>query len=151
MTRMLRDPSLVPLSHQHQHTLAMCVRLDRDVHSGKVDVRVWQEEITRHYTGEIRAHFGAEEQILFPAANHFPELDSLVEELREEHHRLREIFDRAAQREMTAGELGPFSRLLSGHIRKEERKLFESLQRLMRSEDLRSLGERLGNRLSVSD
>ena len=31
---MLRDRNLIPLSHQHQHALALCVRLDRGLKSG---------------------------------------------------------------------------------------------------------------------
>ena len=31
---MLRDRNLIPLSRQHQHALALCVRLDRDLKSG---------------------------------------------------------------------------------------------------------------------
>jgi iron-sulfur cluster repair protein YtfE (RIC family) len=31
---MLRHPSLIPLSHQHQHALALCVTIDRALRSG---------------------------------------------------------------------------------------------------------------------
>ncbi len=144
---MLRSKSLVPLSHQHQHTLALCVRLERALQSGPVDLRAWQQEIKDQYEQELRCHFATEEHLLYPAANHFPELDSLIEELRDEHQRLRELVERARQCEMNQSELGEFQKLLSGHIRKEERKLFEALQRLMRPEDMHALGERLEREL----
>ncbi len=132
---MLRDKSLIPLSHQHQHALALCVRLERALQSGPLDLGAWQQE--------IRSHFEAEEQVLYPAANRFPELDSMIEELHGEHQRLRQLVERAERQEMQKAELGEFQRLLAGHIRKEERKLFESLQRLMRTDEMRTLGERL--------
>ncbi len=144
---MLRDKSLIPLSHQHQHALALCVRLERALQSGPLDLGAWQQEIKEEYEQEIRSHFEAEEQVLYPAANRFPELDSMIEELHGEHQRLRQLVERAGRQEMQKAELGEFQRLLAGHIRKEERKLFESLQRLMRTDEMRTLGERLAQEL----
>jgi len=42
---MLRDKNLVPLSHQHQHYLALCVRLDRAIQAGEVDMEALRVEI----------------------------------------------------------------------------------------------------------
>jgi hemerythrin-like domain-containing protein len=44
---------------------------------------------------------------------------------------------------MDRGELATFVELLSGHIRKEERQLFEAIQKRMRPEELKSLGNDL--------
>jgi hemerythrin-like domain-containing protein len=44
---------------------------------------------------------------------------------------------------MSASDLREFADLLSTHIRKEERDLFEELQSLLTPEDLQSLGTRL--------
>jgi hemerythrin-like domain-containing protein len=92
---------------------------------------------------DIQFHFSAEEQVLFPAANRFPELESLVEELRAEHASLRDFFGRATDRKMGRPDLGEFAKLLSSHIRKEERQLFEAMQKLMQSEEMASMGKRL--------
>jgi hemerythrin-like domain-containing protein len=141
---MLRDPSLIPLSHQHQHALALCVRLDRALlQTGTVDLDPWQLEVHQLYADEVQFHFAAEEKVLFPAARHFSELVVLVEELSGEHERLRKYFVRAGQGTMDRGKLATFVKLLSGHIRKEERQLFEAIQERMRSEDLKSLGNAL--------
>jgi hemerythrin-like domain-containing protein len=144
---MLRDPSLIPLSRQHQHTLALCVRLERALHAGAVDLGVWQLEVHQHYANEVRFHFAAEEKVLFPAVRRFPELAALVEELSGEHERLREYFAHAGQGTMDQGELETFAKLLSGHIRKEERQLFETMQQRMRTEELKTLGEELARSL----
>lgn len=140
---MLRDPSLIPLSHQHQHALGLCVRLERALQDGPVDLGQWQREVHQHYATEVKFHFAAEEKVLFPAARRFPELAALVEELSGEHERLREYFGRAEQGTMNQGEMQAFATLLSGHIRKEERQLFEAIQKRMQPEELKSLGDEL--------
>lgn len=144
---MLRDPSLIQLSHQHQHALALCVRLERALQTGAADLGVWQLEVHQHYANEVRFHFAAEEKVLFPAARRFPELAALVKELSGEHERLREYFAHAGQGTADQGELETFAKLLSGHIRKEERQLFEAVQKRMRPEELKSLGDELARAL----
>ena len=69
---MLRDKSLIPLSRQHQHALALCVRLDRAIQAGEIDPEPWQAEMTLIFEQEITFHFDAEEQEVFPAAVRFP-------------------------------------------------------------------------------
>ncbi len=142
-TRMLRDRNLVPLSHQHQHALALCVRIERALQAGAVNVVPWQAEIESDFEQEIQFHFAAEEQVLFPAAHRFPELGPLVDELIEEHGQLRKHFARAKGGTMDATELREFAKLLSSHIRKEERRLFEALQKLLSPEELAAVGKEL--------
>ena len=139
---MLRDKSLIPLSHQHQQALALCVRIDRAQPIPDADLQAWQAEIEQRFEQEIKIHFSAEEQVLFPAAR-FPELIPLVEELIADHARLRQSFSQAEARCMSAESLPVFARQLSTHIRKEERLLFERLQQLMTPKDLADLGVQL--------
>jgi hemerythrin-like domain-containing protein len=140
---MLRDRNLVPLSHQHQHALALCVRIERGLRKMTVGLESWQEEIAREFEHEIQFHFTAEEQVLFPAARRFPELEQLVDELLDEHARLRYAFSRAKLGTMDATELGQFTALLSSHIRKEERRLFEQMQKLLSPTELGDIGGHL--------
>ena len=144
---MLRDPSLTQLSRQHHNALALCVRLERALQATTVDLGAWQLEVHQHYANEVQFHFTAEEKVLFPAAQRFPELAALVEELSAEHERLRNYFLNAEQGTMNHGELEMFAKLLSVHIRKEERQLFESMQKRMRQEELKSLGDELARAL----
>ena len=139
---MLRDKSLIPLSHQHQQALALCVRIDRAQPIPDADLQAWQAEIEQRFEQEIKIHFSAEKQVLFPAAR-FPELIPLVEELIADHARLRQSFSQAEARCMSAESLPVFARQLSTHIRKEERLLFERLQQLMTPEELADLGVQL--------
>lgn len=148
---MLRDKSLVPLSRQHQHALALCVRIDRGSPLPEADVRAWQAEMAHHFRTEIRIHFDAEEQLVFPAAKKFQELQSLGEELLNEHSWLRRQFDGAEAQSLSSGEITEFGRKLSEHIRKEERQLFERLRQLMRPEELAEIGAHLDQALREAE
>jgi hemerythrin-like domain-containing protein len=140
---MLRDRSLIPLSHQHQHALALCVRIDRAQPIQEADLEAWLSEIEREFEPEIKIHFSAEENVLFPLARQFPELIPLVEELIAEHGTLRKSFAEARERRVSPNNLPVFAKYLSSHIRKEERQLFERLQQLMSPPDLELLGAQL--------
>jgi len=140
---MLRDKSLIPLSHQHQRALALCVRIDRAQPIPAADLQAWQAEIEQHFEQEIEIHFSVEEQLLFPAARKLPELIPLVEELIADHAALRESFSQAKGHSMSTETLPAFAQQLSVHIRKEERHLFERLQQLMNPQDLAALGTQM--------
>jgi hemerythrin-like domain-containing protein len=143
----LRDRNLIPLSHQHQHALALCVRLDRALQAKDVDLEVWQSEIQEIFEQEIGIHFAAEEKEIFPAARRVPELQPLVDELQVEHTVLRDFFAKAAARSLDHSDLPTFVETLAQHIRKEERQLFESLQKAMTAEELSVLGRALNEAL----
>ena len=144
---MLRDKNLILLSRQHQHALALCVRIDRAILAGEVDLEAWQAEIQQQFEQEIGIHFAAEEKELFLSAARFPELRSLVEELLAEHIVLRDYFSRAAARTLDRQSLGNFGEHLARHIRKEERQLFEGMQKVMSSHELDGLGAALDEAL----
>lgn len=147
---MLRDPALIPLSRQHQHALALCVRIERGPRSTTKQIQEWQQEIASLFEQEIRFHFDAEERVLFPAAERFSELRSLVRELRREHERLRAAVVTAADQTMSSADLTAFASLLSSHIRREERELFEGMQKLFSSEELHRLGVALDDDFRTS-
>ena len=140
---MLRDRNLVPLSRQHQHALALCVRIDRAMPIADADLAAWQAEIAQIFQSEISIHFVAEELVLFPAAREYAELIPLVEELLADHTALRESFAQAEARTTSATELSAFGQRMANHIRKEERQLFERMQELVDPEELAVIGQRL--------
>jgi len=144
---MLRDKSLIPLSHQHQRALALCVRIDRAQPISETHLEAWQVEIEQLFEQEIKIHFAAEEDVIFPVARQFAELVPLVEELMADHGLLRESFAQVESRLMSAQSLVAFAQQLSSHIRKEERHLFERLQRLMKAAELEKLGAQLNTSL----
>jgi iron-sulfur cluster repair protein YtfE (RIC family) len=140
---MLRDKNLIPLSHQHQHALALCVRIDRASPIPDADLDAWQTEITQLFQSEIGIHFVAEEQVIFPVARGFESLAPLVEDLLGDHVTLRENFALAEAGKMSARDLSAFGQHLAAHIRKEERQLFERLQELVSQEELARIGRQL--------
>jgi hemerythrin-like domain-containing protein len=140
---MLRDKNLIPLSRQHQHALALCVRIDRASPIGGTDLAAWESEIAELFRTEVAIHFAAEEQMLFPAARRFTELFPLVDELLADHAWLRDRFALAESRNLSADDLLDFAHRLSAHIRKEERQLFEHMQKWMSEEELALLGRQL--------
>lgn len=148
---MLRDKNLIPLSHQHQHALALCVRIERASPIPEADLAAWQAEIGQIFQGEIRIHFAAEEQALFPAARRYPELVPLVEELLSDHEWLRRQFAQATTETVTPGPVRDLAARLSAHIRKEERQLFEQLQERMSVEEMTSVGRALDAALKDSE
>ncbi len=144
---MLRDKNLIPLSRQHQHALALCVRIDRASPSGDGDLAAWQAEIAQHFQSEIRIHLAAEERVLFPAARRFPELIALIDDLLQDHAVLRESFAKAESGRMSGVDLSAFGQRMAAHVRKEERQLFERLQELMPEDDLAQMGRQLDEAL----
>ena len=145
---MLRDKSLIPLSHQHQHALALCVRIERASPIAEDDLTPWRAEIEQIFQSEIAIHFVAEEAIVFPAARDFPELNALLVDLLVDHAWLRQQF--AEVHDLSSADVRELAQRLSGHIRKEERQLFERMQALMSHEQLAALGQTLEDALKNS-
>jgi iron-sulfur cluster repair protein YtfE (RIC family) len=142
---MLRNKNLISLSHQHQHALALCVRIERASPIPEGDLAAWLAEIEQIFQTEIGIHFAAEESVVFPAARNFRELNSLVDDLLADHAWLRDQFARTQK--LSPGEVRELAQRLSGHIRKEERRLFEKMQELMSGEQLAVLGRNLEDAL----
>jgi iron-sulfur cluster repair protein YtfE (RIC family) len=147
---MLRDKNLIPLSHQHQHALALCVRIDRASPIPDAECAAWQAEIVQIFHTEIAAHFTAEESVLFPVARRFEELSPLIDEFLADHAALRQYFGAAEAGKMSAPDLSEFAQRLSAHIRKEERQLFERMQESMDAPVLAAVGAQLAEALSGS-
>lgn len=133
---MKRDPNLVPLSRQHFRALVLCMR----IHRKRAPRDVLQQEMLELYSSDVRFHFQAEEKFLFPAARRIAAVAPLVRELRAEHTRLRRAFTAARRRSLKSVELTRFADLLEGHVRKEERQLFEECQKQMSEKELGEIG-----------
>jgi hemerythrin-like domain-containing protein len=139
---MLRDPSLIPLSHHHQHGLALCVMTDRSLarDSSPGNVAKFARKAIDSYELELVNHFEIEEKILFPA------IDSpLVAGLIADHRRLEALIERIRDAPSSALLL-EFTALLRAHIRKEENELFEDAQRRLPRETLDALGREIAAR-----
>lgn len=140
---MLRDPNLIPLSHQHHNGLALCVMTRRSLakdFSAENVARLARRVIDR-YELELINHFEIEEQVLFPACGPMP----LVERLLAEHRAMEALIP--ALRTTPTGELlEQFCQLLSTHIRCEESELFEQIQRSLPRDVLDRAGAEIDRR-----
>lgn len=136
---MLRDPSLIPLSHDHHHALALCVLTTRSLASGE-SLETLSHNIVEHYQTELRRHFDLEERVLFPVLD--PHVRELVDGLLSEHRRIEQLVEslRSSQERVLIEE---FCTLLQQHVRKEESQLFEQAQRLLTRGQLDDLGAKL--------
>jgi hemerythrin-like domain-containing protein len=145
---MLRDPALIPLSHQHQHALALCLLTERALAAAPTAdiLRDQARTIVNHFDGEMRRHFDAEEEALFPALQSFSETRDLTVELIAEHRRMAVLVD-AMRHEVVPPLMLDFSALLRQHVHKEERVLFEQAQRLLSREQLDFIAEQLAGGL----
>ena len=138
---MRRDPSLIPLSRQHHNGLALGVltrrSLSEDPSAANVD-RLARRAVDR-YDLELANHFEIEERILFPAiANSLGELP-IWAELAAQHREVERLIGelRGAP---SAALLEQVCDLLTEHIRREERELFELAQSGLPEAVLRELG-----------
>jgi hemerythrin-like domain-containing protein len=137
---MLRDPSLIPLSRQHQHGLALCVMIVRSLredHSAESVAKFSSKAVT-HYDLELTNHFEMEERILFPTVAAHP----LIADLLAQHRRLETMI--AELREAPSRErLLEFAALLRSHIRLEENELFQDVQQTLPRQALDSIGREI--------
>ena len=120
---MLRDKSLVPLSHQHHNGLALCVLTERDLRSDSSPETVAKQakRIIDRFEVELVNHFAVEEQILFPACP-----SPLVDQLIEEHREMERIVEQL-RASPSLDLVRKFVDIIRGHIRREENDLFQQI------------------------
>ena len=127
----MRHPSLILLSHDHHHGLALALRCRKQALGqlkpmGATGLRERANECLEFHANHLIAHFRAEEEVLFPALRGIaPGSDVIVDDLLSQHQEISRLM---SQLDATAGlaklifDLGD---LLERHIRKEERELFQ--------------------------
>ena len=141
---MLRDPALIPLSHQHHNGLGLCVLTRRSLAkdaSAQSVARLARRVIDR-YEIELTNHFEIEEQVLFPTCSQLPLVETLVAE-----HRAMEKFVERLRTAPTVDLLEQFCELLSTHIRREENQLYQQIQDTLTREVLDSIGAEIERRV----
>ena len=140
---MLRDKSLIPLSHQHHNGLALCVLTRQGLARDRSEASAARlaRQVIERYEVELANHFEVEEQVLFPECGEPKVVAELVAEHRAMERMVEEL--RAAP---SAEKLEEFCEMLSGHIRREERELFEQVQKALPRELLDRMGGEIQRR-----
>ena len=139
---MLRDPSLVPLSHQHHNGLALCVLVRRSLAAGAAAENIARlaRRVIDRYELELVNHFDLEERVLFAETERHLGKQDLVALLVAEHRRIEQIIGEL--RSAPSAEcLEGFCTLLTAHIRREENELFQQIQQGLPREVLERIGE----------
>ena len=145
-----RHNSLIPLSHQHQHALALAVIIRRRFGIEKGEA-LWREEqvekIQKAWQAELKGHFEVEEGLLFPEMERHLGQIRLVEELRRDHlslHGLVKLLETSRDFALLDG----FVALLDAHVHKEERELFAEFEKKMPAKEALKLGKEIDARLA---
>ena len=126
----MRHPSLILLSHDHHHGLALALRcrkqaLGRIKPMGLQGLEERASEVKEFFSKNLERHFQAEEEILFPAIRSCAsESWQMVEDLIEEHRQIRAEVELLEEKGNLAKVLFDLGDLLERHIRREERELF---------------------------
>ncbi|MBI4487483.1 MAG: hemerythrin domain-containing protein [Deltaproteobacteria bacterium] len=126
----MRHPSLIRLSHDHHHGLALALRCRRQAlgqmkPTGVQGLRERADELTKFFSQNLERHFQAEEEILFPLIRSCaPESHPLMEDLLKEHEQIRKGVGRLEGDASLSKILFDLGDLLERHIRREERELF---------------------------
>jgi len=141
---MLRDASLIPLSHQHHNGLALCVMTRRSLatDTSAQNLAKLARRVVDRYELELFNHFEIEEQVLFPACGEMPLIAELIAE-----HRTLEALVEHLRTQPSPELLKEFCELLSSHIRREEKELFEEIQRTLPRETLNAAGVEINRRV----
>lgn len=126
---MKRAPALQPLSREHHTALTLAKACERAAQSrDEEQVAAACLRVLRVFPAELEPHFQLEEQSFLPLLRD-GENGPLDRRVREDHQRLRALLDGLRQNDAEA--LARFGRLLSDHVRFEERELFPVLEHLL--------------------
>jgi iron-sulfur cluster repair protein YtfE (RIC family) len=144
-----RHHSLVPLSQDHHHGLALALRLRQGdkalLQDGWTHDRAEQaRRVQQFYERELRSHFQAEEEAVFPVLKeHSRRAGPLVDTLLEQHRAIEQLVRVIAQAKGDELErsLVALGEVLEQHIRLEERELFELYQSDLSPQVMESVGE----------
>lgn len=139
-----RHDSLIPLSHDHHHALAQARRLEAVASMTDVpERRRAADDFVNFYLGRLVRHFREEEELFFaPLVNNDEARDWVMQAVGE--HLQMHALARTLRRQLADGEADPetliaLSKLLTMHVRWEERELLPLVERLLSQEELEEL------------
>jgi iron-sulfur cluster repair protein YtfE (RIC family) len=144
-----RHPSLISLSQDHHHGLALALRLRQGNKALRTDG--WTHDrseqakrVQEFYDEDLRRHFKAEEEVVFPEMRkNVSASSSLIESLISQHRQLENLVKRIGRSSGAKLEesLISMGQLLEQHIRSEERELFPLFESSMPVEVAERIGQ----------
>jgi iron-sulfur cluster repair protein YtfE (RIC family) len=151
----MRHPSLLPLSHDHHHGLALALRCRKQALGqikpmGAAGLRERADEVLAFYRNNLIAHFRAEEEVLFPRLRSMaPQCAGLIDALAAEHELIRRLVEEIKAGSGLAKLVFDLGDLLERHIRKEERELFPLFEEQVDAAQQESIGVELQKSLAA--
>ncbi len=144
---MKRHKSLIFISHDHYHGLQLAQLIKRNAPELKNlpnDLEGKKNYTIKFYENELLHHFYLEENIILPAVKgRNKEIDKLFDEIITEHKEIEKSVESLKENINIEDKLDKLGNLLQDHIRKEERVLFEKIQKEFIEEELQKLEEEL--------
>lgn len=137
---MKRHPALAPLSRDHQHALAVALRLRRATLQTATDSA---DAFLAHWHEEEKLHFRIEEELLLPAYAEYGELEhpAIIRTLLD-HVQIRRDAARLAAGP-SLEQLHNLGARIAAHVRLEEHELFPLIETTIPEPELEALGHRL--------
>jgi hemerythrin-like domain-containing protein len=137
-----RHASLIPLTHDHHHTLAQARRL-KEARGEASTVRRAADDFLNFYLGRARHHFHEEEELFFAPLVDDEVVGPLVTRAVTDHLRLHAQV-RTLRRQLSGGEvtsevLTHIADLLEKHVRFEEQELFPLIETHISESELTDL------------
>jgi iron-sulfur cluster repair protein YtfE (RIC family) len=145
----MHHPSLIPLSHDHHHGLALALRCRKQALGqikpmGAAGLRERARELLSFYTGNLFAHFRAEEEVLFPLiGSAAPGSGVIINELVRDHEQIRKAVAQLESGDGLAKLIFDLGDLLERHIRKEERELFPLFDQHVKTAEAEAAGHKI--------
>ena len=142
----MRHASLVPLSQDHHHGLALALRCRKQALGqikpmGAEGLRQRAKEVVAFYTSNLLTHFRAEEEVLFPLLRSVvPGSGDMIDELIRDHVQIRAAIPQLEAGTGLAKLIFDLGDLLERHIRKEERELFPLFEQHLEGGSAESAG-----------
>ena len=127
-----RHEAIQPLSREHHNGLVFCWRIRAGL-SKNVETRRIKTYVDWFWANHLHQHFDAEEQYVFPVLE---DHDDLLKRALAEHRRLETLITTETDLTQT---LEAIANILEGHIRFEERVLFNKIQEVATDEQLHEI------------
>ena len=143
----MRHSSLIPLSHDHHHGLALALRCRKQALGqikpmGLAGLRERAQEFRRFFACNLIRHFRAEEEALFPRLREqVPESQSIIDQLTREHEAIRSAMPQLNGDSGLGKIIFDLGDLLERHIRREERELFPLLEKQLGAQEAEEIGK----------
>jgi hemerythrin-like domain-containing protein len=145
----MRHASLIPLSQDHHHGLALALRCRKQALGqikpmGAQGLRERAKEFVVFYRAHLVPHFRAEEEALFPLLRSaVPECQDMIAELVRDHGQIRQAIPQLEDGTGLAKLIFDLGDLLERHIRKEERELFPLFEQHVEGRQAETVGEEI--------